>query len=170
MYSLVVNFDKEESSKWERTKIEVTKRTNIIMQHSVSWRKTGHLCGFKEDIGLNLVSVSTHVGQQDGVPALTQPTSPLQHRQPQNHQDQRSGGSYRERSRERRRERARESQWRCKPDWWRRLRRERLWQTRWLQTQWPEYHRASWELLWRENHVSKTLHRRSRVATNTPGK
>lgn len=30
MYSLVVNFDKEESSKWERTKIEVTMRTNII--------------------------------------------------------------------------------------------------------------------------------------------
>lgn len=35
MYSLVVNFDKEESSKWERTKIGVTMRTNIIMQYSI---------------------------------------------------------------------------------------------------------------------------------------
>lgn len=49
MYSLVVNFDKEESSKWERTKIEVTKKTNIIMQHSMTWRRTGHLCSFKGD-------------------------------------------------------------------------------------------------------------------------
>lgn len=35
------------------------------------------------------------------------------------------------------------------------MRRERLWQMWWLQTQWLEYHRASWELFWRENHVSK---------------
>lgn len=33
MYSLEVNFDKEESSKWERTKIEVTMRTHIKIQY-----------------------------------------------------------------------------------------------------------------------------------------
>lgn len=57
MYSLVVNFDKEESSKWERTKIEVTKKTDIIMQHSMSWRKTGQLCRLKGDMCLKLVTV-----------------------------------------------------------------------------------------------------------------
>lgn len=35
MYSLEVNFDKEESSKWERTKIEVTMRTHIKIQYSM---------------------------------------------------------------------------------------------------------------------------------------
>jgi len=37
----------------------------------------------------------------------------------------------------------------CKPDWWRQMRRERLWQMWWLQTQWLDCHRASWELLFR---------------------
>lgn len=40
MYSLVVNFDKEESSKWKRTKIQVTMRTNIIYNTVCFLRKT----------------------------------------------------------------------------------------------------------------------------------
>lgn len=39
MYSLVVNFDKEESSKWERTKIRVTMRTHI--KYTLDISRTG---------------------------------------------------------------------------------------------------------------------------------
>lgn len=90
-------------------------------------------------------------GQQEGVPPFS-PALPLLNQASRGHP---SARRQTERQREVGGRRGGLRRWRCKPDWWRRLRRERLWQMWWLQTQWPEYHRASWELFWRENHVSK---------------
>lgn len=92
-------------------------------------------------------------GQQEGVPPFS-PAHALLNQASQVHPS-----AWRQTDRERRGEKEGVwgglRRWRCKPDWWRQLRRERLWQMWWLQTQRPEYHRASWELFWRENHVSK---------------
>lgn len=88
MYSLVVNFDKEESSKWERTKIEVTMRTNIKYNTECVSRKTDRA---KKCMNIVVRVKSCHsmicvhmldssVGQQEGVP---NPPLAVRHKHPQ---------------------------------------------------------------------------------------